>query len=300
MRLLIIDRADSWHVNDLKRAAGCDWQIETATYDQLAVRFSDSGESEFFAGPYAVKEFDAIFTRAMPAASLEQIVFRMDWLLQVEQQLRKVIVNPARTIELAVDKYLSLEQLRSHDIPVPASNVTQTTEKAIEFFEQNGCDSVVKPIFGSRGRNIVRINLLGDALQYFDQLESLGAVIYQQQFVDHGDVDFRLLVVGDRVFGMRRQRQGHWIVNASLGATCDFHEVSEFERDLAIRAAHSQNSMIAGVDVVYRERDRQPFVVEVNACPSWQNLSLTTTADISKNAISLIEDLCGLRPIERP
>lgn len=295
MNLLVIDRSDSWHVSDLRRAAGIECQITTATYDDLSVRFDDDNESEFFAGEQLVHQFDAIFTRAMPASSLEQIVFRMDWLNQVEFQLQTPVVNPSRTIECCIDKYLSLEKLRAHKVPVPFSNASQTVDQALNFFENAGCDSVVKPIFGSRGRNIVRLQSLPEAERYFSELEKSKSVIYQQQYIEHGDVDYRLLVVGDQVFGMRRTLEGSWIVNASLGAKCEPHTVSELEYAIAIQAAHSQNAFIVGVDLVYRAKDNFPFVVEVNACPSWRNLSEATDVDISAAVISLTANLANQR-----
>ncbi len=86
------------------------------------------------------------------------------------------------------------------------------------MFRSAGGDSVVKPIFGSRGRNIVRVRDDEQAKSLLDPLTAEGRVIYQQRYVEHGDQDFRLLVIGDHVFGLRRHRPGHWITNASCGA----------------------------------------------------------------------------------
>lgn len=292
MNLLIIDRP-GWHVNDLKRAADSNLQITVAGYNELAASFTTSGDKRtgFRIANQPIQSFDAILIRAMPASSLEQIVFRMDALNQIEKQFNIPIINPAKTIESCVDKYLSLELLRDCEIPVPETSVAQTTEQALIFFEAMGKKSVVKPIFGSQGRGIELITSLDSAKQLFQRLESSGNVIYQQRFVDHGDTDLRVLVVGSETFAVKRQRPGHWITNASQGAACHRHESSLQETAISLGAANSQGAFLAGVDIVYE--NGHPFVVEVNACPSWRHLSAALSTDVSAAVLYMISKLAS-------
>ena len=295
MKILTLDREDSWHSQDLMRAAvDSNHQIEAIEYHNLSVQIPNSVEeqnqfSEFFGNGHELSEYDAILTRAMPGSSLEQIVFRMDWLDQIAFQHKILVINPAKTVEACVDKYLSLEKLRAMQIPVPATCVCQNAVEAMRFFVDSGCDSVVKPIFGSRGRDIERIQDEADAAALFQSIEAQGNVIYQQEYLEHGDSDLRLLVVGTVVYAMERKRIGHWVTNASLGAECSPYDATPAEADLAIAAAHSQNAMLAGVDIVYHES--KPVVVEVNACPSWKTISAVSGHDIAKELLGLMEQL---------
>ena len=295
MNILIIDRPQSWHVRELQQAAGTQTTIDTVSYEELQVQFDDSGpgcipRSAFSTAKHPLSNYDCVLTRAMPASTLEQVVFRMDWLDQVARQYGTLVINPARTVEASVDKYLSLEKMRSAGIPVPGCHVSQTTQQALAFFRSAGGDSVVKPIFGSRGKNIVRVRGEEQAKSVFNSLAAEGRVIYQQRYVEHGDQDFRLLVIGDHVFGLRRQRPGHWITNASCGAEGYRHQPSTAERKLAIAAARSVDAVIAGVDLVYdREQEEQPCVVEINACPSWRATQAVADENISRQLLSEIE-----------
>ena len=291
MNILVFDRFDSWHVNDLRRASGSEHQVTTASYADLSVRIVDENESQFSVADNPVEQFDVIFTRAMPASSLEQIVFRMDWLEQVQKQLGIVIINPAKTIEASVDKYLSFEKLRSTGVQVPMTSVCQNSQDAMRFFSQHNNDVVLKPIFGSRGRGIERVRDEQAAIELFSQIQSEDRVIYLQEYIEHGDWDLRLLVVGEAVHGMRRQRPNHWITNASLGAECSSHEVTDDERQIALTAARSQGAYLAGVDLLY-DSANQPIVVEVNANPSWRRISETLSQDIAREIISGIEPSC--------
>lgn len=295
MRILVLERADSWHVNDLRRAAATRHQIETAQYDQLQVRIgstsgSPSPHSAFSAGAMEIENFNCIFTRALPSTSLEQAVFRMDWLDQVAAQNRLLVVNPAKTIEASVDKYLSLEKIRAAGINVPDTHVSQSVDQALEHFRQHGGDSVVKPVFGSRGRNIVRVQDERTARSLFESLADSGSVIYQQRYIEHGDSDLRLLVVGSKVFGMQRFRPGHWVTNISQGADGRCYEPSQNEKNIALRAANSVGAQIAGVDLVY-DQMQQPILVEINACPSWKAISQVNSIDIAAEILLMIESI---------
>lgn len=296
MNLLVIDRSDSWHVNDLLRAAGNTHNLYVADYNQLVASFTaDSAQPTTFLAGQPIDAFDAILTRAMPASSLQQIVFRMDVLNQIERQLGLPVINPAKTIETCVDKYLSLELLRQFELPVPATHVCQTTEEALKFFESMANKTVLKPLFGSQGRGIKLLDDVEDATSQFQALESAGDVIYQQQFIEHGDWDIRILVVGGVLFAIKRSNPGHWVTNASRGAECTAHEITPLERELAMSASHSQNAFLVGVDIVY-DRD-QPFIVEANACPSWKHLSAAVKPDVSAEVLYMIDRLAGNDPL---
>ena len=64
------------------------------------------------------------------------------------------------------------------------------------------------------------------ARRVFTALEQIGAVLYLQQFVPHDGVDWRLLVIGDEVLGMRRINPDDWRTNISLGARAEPLEVT--------------------------------------------------------------------------
>ena len=243
-------------------------------------------------GQHDVTDFDCILTRAMPASSLQQIVFRMDWLDQLQRQTGILVVNPAKTIEASVDKYLSLELIRSQNVPVPGTRVSQTAAAAIQDFESMDNDTVVKPVFGSGGRGIVRLNDIGEAQIHFEKLVEQQDVIYQQQYIEHGDSDIRLLVIGDNVISMRRTREGQWITNARLGAHCTAHQPTDAEISLARDSARAVGAFLSGVDLVY-DSDGNPYVVEINACPAWKALVKANNTDVAAMILSEIERRLG-------
>src|SRR5262249_52632973 len=153
--------------------------------------------------------------------SLEQVVFRMDLLHQL--QARGVpVVNPAAAIEACVDKYLATARLDAAGLQVPPTIVCQNADAALEAFTSLGGDVVVKPLVGSEGRGMVRVADLELAWRTFRTLERVQSVLYLQKFIAHPGWDLRAFVLGGRVLtAMRRRSAGGWRTNVAQGGKAE-------------------------------------------------------------------------------
>ena len=106
------------------------------------------------------------------------------------------VLNPPRAVETAVDKYLALAALAASGLPVPPTWTGESAAEALEAFEALGGDVVVKPLFGSEGRGLVRVSDRELARRTFQTLERLGAVLHVQRTVRHPGHDLRRLRPG--------------------------------------------------------------------------------------------------------
>ncbi len=141
--------------------------------------------------------------RSMPLGSLEQIIFRMDC-LQVWESRGVLVINPARSLEVAIDKWLTLHRLQQQGLDVPATVACQTRESAMQAMQDLGGDVLVKPLFGGEGRGIVRLQDKDTAWRVLGTLQQVGQVLYVQQFMPHFGYDIRVLFVGERVYSIKR------------------------------------------------------------------------------------------------
>ena len=238
------------------------------------------------------KSPDLILVRTMPPGSLEQVVFRMDVLGRLEAAGTRV-VNPPKSLECSVDKYLTTARLQAVGLPVPETVVCEHEDDAVAAFEELGRDVVVKPLFGSEGRGIVRVSDPDLAHRTFRTLMRLNAVLYLQRFVDHEGYDVRVLVMGGRVLGAIRRRSPHdFRTNVSRSAIAELHSVTTREADFALRAAASTGAYIAGIDLLY-DRQGNCFVIEVNAVPGWQAFTRTTGIDVAARLVESLETGIG-------
>jgi RimK family alpha-L-glutamate ligase len=286
MRFAVLASPESWYLRDLTRAGAGRHELFPVTFRDLASTFSSDGTT-VTCGQSRLNDVDAVIVRTMPPGSLEQVVFRMDALARLEAA-GTVVLNPPKAIEAAVDKYLTTARLAAAGLTIPRTIVCQTADAAMEAMAELGGDIVLKPLFGAEGRGITRLNDEALALRAFKMLEQLGAVLYLQEFVTHEGADLRLLVLGQRVLGMRRRNPLDWRTNVSRGATAEPLEVTPELADLAHRAAAAVGAPLAGVDLL-PGADGRLYAIEVNAVPGWQALARALKLDVARLVLEFVE-----------
>lgn len=279
MRMAVLAAPDSWYLSDLVRAAGPRHEIVQVPFTEMGARIERGGELQIYSAEHRLADFDAVLVRTMPPGSLEQVVFRMDCLGQLESQ-GVVVLNPPRAVEAAVDKFLTSAKLAAVGLRTPRTYCCQTADEAMAAFAALGGDVVVKPIFGSEGRGITRLNDEALALRAFKMLAQLGAVLYVQEFIAHEGFDLRLLVLGERVLAARRRNPLDWRTNLSRGARAEPFVPDDSLAATARQAAEAVGAPLAGVDLL-PGRDRALYALEVNAVPGWKGLAAAHQIDIA-------------------
>jgi ribosomal protein S6--L-glutamate ligase len=201
------------------------------------------------------------------------------------------VLNSPRALETCVDKYLATARLQAAGLPVPATIVCQHAEAALEAFSALGGDVIVKPLFGSEGRGMLRISDPELAWRTFRTLERTGAVLYLQQVIQHPGWDVRVFVLDERILGaMRRRARGEdWRTNVAQGGVAESVHLDPAQEALALRAAAVLGAVAAGVDLLQGPAEEW-YVLEVNAVPGWRALAPVTGIDV---AAAMIRCLAG-------
>jgi ribosomal protein S6--L-glutamate ligase len=296
-----------WHVSDLRRAAErIRVSLHAVPFPQVSAAVgveqrlsradSRSGEHGDYipsvsAGGHDLTAADGILVRMMPPGSLEQVVFRMDALHRLAA-LGIPVLNPPRAVEAAVDKYLTLSLLAQSGIPVPATWAGESATEAMAAFEILGGDVVVKPLFGSEGRGLLRISDRELAWRTFHALERISAVLYLQRMVRHPGHDVRVFVLKGSVLGVMRRHAaaGEWRTNVSLGGRAEPFRLDSEAECLALEAARAVGAEMAGIDLI-ADLDRGRLVVlEVNAVPGWRALAQVTGIDVAAAILTALRD----------
>jgi RimK family alpha-L-glutamate ligase len=295
-RLLALGPDQGWHADQLRSAATrLGWSLDYATYESLTTTITADGRTRARCDAGELAGFDAVLCRTMPAGSLEQVTFRLG-VLHAAQASGVRVINPPRTLELAIDKFATLAIVGSLGYPVPQTVVTQTRKDALSAFDSLGGDVVVKPIFGGEGRGVMRIRDRQLAWYTFSTLEQLGAAIYVQRFIAPGGRDTRLLVIGDQVLGIRRTNENDFRTNVAGGATGRAVELAEPIAAMARRIAGALSIVIGSVDVIDCEPDSygsDGVVVEVNGVPGWKGAQGCLQLNLAETMIRTIIDRCA-------
>ncbi len=289
--LVALVSGSGWHVADLRRAAETlEVRFQAVPFPQVCARVGGERQS-VEADQVELTRVDGVLVRMMPPGSLEQVVFRMDALHRVAAAGIPVW-NPPRAVEAAVDKFLALALLDQAGLPVPPTWTGQTADGALAAFDALGGDVVVKPLFGSEGRGLVRISDRELAWRCFHALEQIGAVLYLQRMIRHPGHDLRAFVLQGKVLGAMRRfaPANEWRTNVSLGGRAEPVRLDHEVEHLALAAARAVGAELAGVDMV-EDMDRQRLVVlEVNAVPGWRALSSVTGIDVAAEVLMGLRD----------
>jgi ribosomal protein S6--L-glutamate ligase len=289
-RLVALVSGLGWHVQDLLRAAGTlGIGLVAVPFPRIVGRVGE-GSSRVLAAGLDLAQVDGVLVRMMPPGSLEQVVFRMDALHRLLAQGVPVL-NAPRAVEVAVDKYLALAQLDAAGLPVPPTWTGESPDEAQVAFEDLGGDVVVKPLFGSEGRGMVRVSDPELARRTFRTLARLGSVLYLQRTIRHPGHDLRAFVLGGRVVGaIRRHANGaDWRTNISQGGRAEFCVLEPDAEHLALRAAEAVGAEMAGVDLLPDLAHDRLVVLEVNAVPGWRALAAALKIDVARLVLEYLE-----------
>ncbi|MEA2637307.1 MAG: [lysine-biosynthesis-protein LysW]---L-2-aminoadipate ligase, partial [Chloroflexota bacterium] len=139
-------------------------------------------------------------------------------------------------------------------VPTPATAVAFSPEAALRAAEDLGYPVVLKPITGSWGRLLARINDRDAAEALFEHKALLGgpehSVFYLQRHIDKPGRDIRAFVVGESVVCAIYRESEHWVTNTARGARTRGCAVDGALRDLALRAATAVGGGVLAVDLL--------------------------------------------------
>jgi RimK family alpha-L-glutamate ligase len=284
MHVVILASRQGWHTRELTRALAARGHTgEIVPYEGLTATIG--GRPGLRSRTAELDRADAVLARIIPSGSLEQLIFRVDALHRLEERGVRVMNSP-RAIERTVDKFWTSALLEQCGLPTPETVVCETPEEAIAAFRALG-DVIVKPLFGSMGLGMVRVESEEMAYRVFRTIEQIRGVYYLQRTVDHGGRDVRAFVLGGRVLGAIERRSEGWKTNLARGGTARALHLPDAWSGLAVRAAAAVGAEYAGVDLL-PAGDGTVYVLEVNGIPGWQGLQEATGVDV---AGALVEHL---------
>jgi RimK family alpha-L-glutamate ligase len=299
MRIVILSARRGWHTDQLVHALGTRGHVAVVLpYEGLVaglgMRADDAGGLASEAA--SILDADAVIARIIPNGTLEQVVYRVDALHWIEA-CGVPVMNPPRTIERCVDKFYTSALLQRAGLRVPETVVCERIEDALAAVRRMG-DVIIKPIFGSMGHGMVRIDNVDVAFRILRSLAQTGTVFYVQRAIEHNGSDVRVLVAGGHVVGAiaRHARPGEWRTNVAQGGTAHPLDLRAGWADIALRASAAVGADYAGVDLL-PSPDGEPYVLEVNGVPAWQGLQQATGIDIASALVDCLLDRIAARPM---
>lgn len=232
--------------------------------------------------------FELAAPRSGPFADVDVVLERClsfshaSYALRVLNSWGVPTVNTAAVVDTCGDKLLTTNALLRHGVPTPRTLLAFTPESALAAIETIGYPCVLKPIVGSWGRLLARINDRDAAEAILEHKETLGGyqhgIFYIQELVRKPGRDIRAFVVGDRTIAAIYRHSAHWITNTARGASTSNCPVTPQLDAICLAAACAVGGGVLAIDVV--ESEAGLLVIEVNATMEFRNSIAPTGVDI--------------------
>jgi len=199
------------------------------------------------------------------------------------------VVNTALVAERCGDKYVTSQILASNGIPTPRVLMAFDEDAALQAVEAMGYPCVLKPVVGSWGRLLAKVDNRATAQAILEHKSTLGVnhqVFYIQEYIDKPGRDIRACVVGEEcICAIYRTSEG-WITNTARGGVATNCPVTPEIADLCHRAAHAVGGGLLALDLF--ETGSGYTINEINHTMEFRNSIATTGVDIPDKMIDYV------------
>jgi len=208
-------------------------------------------------------------------------------------------VNSYKTARICGDKIATTKALREAGVPTPEVKVAFTKDSALSAIEEMGYPVVLKPVTGSWGRLLAKINDRESAEAVLEHKSQLGSyyhkIYYVQEYVDKPNRDIRAFVVDGETIAAIYGESEHWITNTAQGGDATNCPVTDELDQVCREAADAVGGGILAVDLL--EGDDGLTVAEVNYTVEFKNSIEPTGVDIPGKLIDYVEKVAeGKKP----
>ncbi len=243
--------------------------LQVERLDDRAMRLSMDGQ-----GGWA--RFDAVLARNLSFS-------RTLYALRALEAWGVPTVNAADVVEICGDKMRTTLALNRAELPQPRTSVAFTPEAALEAMDELGYPVVLKPVVGSWGRLLSKLNDREAAETVLEHKSVLGSyqhsVFYIQEYIAKPGRDIRAFVIGDQTVCAIYRTAGHWITNTARGGQAAVCDVTPEIDELCVRAADAVGGGVLAIDLL-EDPDRGLLVNEVNHTMEFHSTVPVTGVDL--------------------
>lgn len=199
-------------------------------------------------------------------------------------------VNNNKVGEICGSKFLTTMALIKAKVPTPRCFLAFTPESALKAIEELGYPSVIKPIIGSWGRLIAKVNDPESAESILEHKQVLGSyhhsIFYLQQYIEKNGRDIRSFVVGDECIATIYRDSEHWITNTARGGKVSNCPVTPELAKISVAAAKAVGGGVVAVDLF--ETENGLMVNEVNYTMEFKNSIDVTGVNIPAKVVDYV------------
>ena len=176
-------------------------------------------------------------------------------------------VNTAAVAEACGDKLTTSTLLAKAGVPQPRNVIAFTPEFALEAIEAMGYPVVLKPVVGSWGRLLAKVNDRDAAEALLEHKAVLGSVqhsvFYIQEYIHKPGRDIRAFVIEGETITAIYRKSPHWITNTARGGEGELSPITPELAEICFKANQAVGGGVLAVDVI-EHPERGLLVNEIN------------------------------------
>ncbi len=264
------------------------WLFEALDKRGLAYDRLDDREVKFdLAHPGAWLDYDVILERSISYG-------RGLYATQILNHWGIPTVNTAQVALTCGDKLTTSAALQAAGVPQPNVQVAFTPESALEVIEAMGYPVVLKPVIGSWGRMVSKVNDREAAEALLEHREVLGnyqhQIYYVQEYIRKPGRDIRAFVVGGQTIAAIYRTSPHWITNTARGGQGSNCPVTSDLNAICLATAQAVGGGVLAIDVL-EDSERGFLINEVNHTMEFHTTVPTTGVDIPGRVIDYVAEV---------
>jgi [lysine-biosynthesis-protein LysW]--L-2-aminoadipate ligase len=199
------------------------------------------------------------------------------------------VVNSSLVAERCGDKYVTSQILAKNGISTPRVLMAFDEESALRAVEALGYPCVMKPVVGSWGRLLAKVENREMAESLIEHKATLGVnhqVFYIQEYINKPGRDIRAFVVGDECIAAIYRSSENWITNTARGGVATHCPVTNEIAELCQRAARAVGGGLLALDLF--ETENGLTINEINHTMEFRNSIITTGVNIPEKMIDYV------------
>ena len=279
--IAIISDHHDWHSNQLEFFLE-QFKFKTIKVTFQELKFSFKKNRIFFENNKLLNNISGVWVRFLKNGTIEEITTKLT-ILHLLDESKIYVHNSGITIEKTVDKIRTTGILEVNNIKSPETTIWfEKNRKNLNKTFCKGTKYLVKPIFGSQGKNIFLVSNLSE----LRRIKAIGEVFYLQKFIESQEKEFtdiRVLVSNHNVISSMERYSNHFITNIFQGAKYRQIILRKNIRDLCIKISKIFKLGYGGIDLKITKNDI--FVLEINSVPSWKAMQKISRINISEKLV---------------
>jgi [lysine-biosynthesis-protein LysW]---L-2-aminoadipate ligase len=199
------------------------------------------------------------------------------------------VINPSVIAERCGDKYITSQILVNNNVPTPRVLMAFDEGSAMAAVESLGYPCVLKPVVGSWGRLLSKVDDRSAAEAFIEHKAALGVnhqVFYIQEYIDKPGRDIRAFVIGEEPICAIYRSSDNWITNTARGGVATNCPITDEIADLCRRAAHAVGGGMLALDLF--ETDNGLTINEINHTMEFRNSITTTGVNIPEKMVDYV------------